>query len=171
MAHFDKNVQVQRVLSGKLRRYHHLTWWQHFTIPSVLFPNIIDVFFIVFGTMQSIVKLVLWRPNVIFAKGGAVCVPIGVAAKLLHIPIVIHDSDAHPGLTNQILSKWAVAIGTGAPLEYYSYPKAKAQYVGTPVDEAFKPLSDAQRQVQKTRLGFDPKKPLMVVTGGGLGTS
>lgn len=169
MAGFDKSIKVERVLSGKLRRYHHLTWWQHLTIPSVLFPNIVDVFFIVFGIIQSIVKLIFWRPDVVFTKGGAVCVPIGVAAKLLGIPIAIHDSDAHPGLTNQILGKWATAIGTGAPLEYYSYPKAKTHYIGTPVDEAFRPLSDTERQVYKAKLGFDPTKPLVVVTGGGLG--
>ena len=169
MVHFDSTIKVERILSGKLRRYHHLTWWQHFTIPSVLFPNIVDIFFIAFGVIQSVVKLALWRPDVVFAKGGSVCVPIGVAAKLLNIPLVIHDSDAHPGLTNRILSKWAVAIGTGAPLKYYSYPEARARYVGTPVDESFRPLSDTERQVQKAKLGFNPKKPLVVLTGGGLG--
>ena len=63
----------------------------------------------------------------------------------------------------------AAAIGTGAPLKYYSYPQAKARYVGTPVDDSFKPLSDTERQLQKARFGFSPKKPLVVFTGGGLG--
>lgn len=169
LAHFDENLKVERILSGKLRRYHHLTWWQHFTIPSVVFPNILDGFFLFLGIIQSLVKLLIWRPDVVFAKGGFVCLPVGVAARLLHIPLVIHDSDAHPGLTNQILGKWATAIGTGAPLEYYSYPQAKTHYIGTPVDEAFEPLNDTERQAQKAKLGFNPKRPLVVVTGGGLG--
>lgn len=169
MVHFDSSIKVERILSGKLRRYHHLTWWQHLTIPSVVFPNILDGFFLFFGVLQSLMKFLFWRPDVVFAKGGFVCLPVGIAAKLLRIPLVIHDSDAHPGLTNRILSKWAEAIGTGAPLKYYPYPESKATYVGIPVNEAFRPLSDTQRQMQKARLGFDPKQPLVVVTGGGLG--
>lgn len=162
-------MRVERIVSGKLRRYHHLTWWQHLTIPSVVFPNILDGFFLLLGVAQSIIKLLFWRPDVVFAKGGFVCLPVGVAAKLLGIPLVIHDSDAHPGLTNRILSKWAQAIGTGAPLNYYSYPASKATYIGIPVNEAFQPLSDARRQGEKAKLGFNPKKPLVVITGGGLG--
>lgn len=169
MAHFDATIPTQRILSGKLRRYHHLRWWQHFTIPSVLFPNIIDGFLVGAGFVQSLVKLLLWRPDVIFAKGGFVCLPVGMAAKILNIPLVVHDSDAHPGLTNRILSKWATAIGTGAPLKYYSYPESKTYYVGIPINEAFVKLSESEREVTKAKLGFNPKKPLVVITGGGLG--
>lgn len=169
MAHFDTDIKVERILSGKLRRYHHLTWWQHFTIPSVVFPNILDGFFLLLGVVQSIVKLLFWRPDVVFAKGGFVCLPVGIAAKILGIPLVIHDSDAHPGLTNRILGKWAQAIGTGAPLKYYSYPESKAKYIGIPVNEAFRPLGDAQRRIEKAKLGFNPREPLIVITGGGLG--
>ncbi len=169
MTHFDETLKVERILSGKLRRYHHLTWWQHFTIPSVVFPNILDSLLLFLGIIQSFIKLLLWRPDVVFAKGGFVCLPVGIAAKLLGIPLIIHDSDAHPGLTNQVLSRWAAAIGTGAPLEYYSYPEFKTHYTGTPIDDAFKPLGDAERHVQKVKLGFNPKRPLIVVTGGGLG--
>lgn len=169
MSHFDATIPVQRIFSGKLRRYHHLKWWQHFTIPSVLFPNIIDSFLVGAGLIQSLVKLLLWRPDVVFAKGGFVCLPVGMAAKVMGIPLVVHDSDAHPGLTNRILSKWATAIGTGAPLKYYSYPESKTRYVGIPINEAFVRLSEPEREVTKAKLGFNPKKPLLVITGGGLG--
>lgn len=105
----------------------------------------------------------------VFTKGGFVCLPVGIAAWLLKIPLVIHDSDAHPGLTNRILARFASAIGTGAPLKYYSYPKEKAHYVGTPVNEVFQPFSPDERAALKESFGFNPKEPLVVVTGGGLG--
>jgi len=85
--------------------------------------NIVDFFKVVGGFFQSLYKLVVWRPDIVFTKGGYVCLPVGIAAHVLRIPLVIHDSDAHPGLTNRILSQWATAIATGAPLEYYQYPK------------------------------------------------
>jgi UDP-N-acetylglucosamine--N-acetylmuramyl-(pentapeptide) pyrophosphoryl-undecaprenol N-acetylglucosamine transferase len=108
---------------------------------------------------------------VIFCKGGFVCVPVGLAAWILRIPMVIHDSDAHPGLANRILAKFAKKIATGSPLEFYNYPKAISQYVGIPVREEFKKYSSPEREALKQELGFSAKKPLVVVTGGGLGAA
>lgn len=104
-----------------------------------------------------------------FTKGGFVCLPVGIAAWLFKIPLVIHDSDAHPGLTNRILARFASYIGTGAPLKYYSYPESRARYVGTPVNETFRPFALDERRALKESFGFNPKHPLVVVTGGGLG--
>lgn len=111
----------------------------------------------------------MWRPDVIFTKGGYVCLPVGLAARTLGIPLVIHDSDAHPGLTNRILAKWATAIATGAPLKYYPYPKEITRYVGIPIRDGFRKYSDAERRIIKAKLGFSSDVPLTVITGGGLG--
>lgn len=121
------------------------------------------------GYIQSLFKLLIWRPDVVFTKGGYVCLPVGLAARTLRIPLVVHDSDAHPGLTNRVLSRWASAIGTGAPLEYYNYPKSRSRYVGIPLGTEFHPFTVAERQASRERWGIDIKKPLVVVTGGGLG--
>ncbi len=111
-----------------------------------------------------------WRPDVIFIKGGYVCLPVGYAARMFGIPIVLHDSDAHPGLTNRLLSPFAAQIGTGAPLEYYKYPPEKAKYVGIPVSQEFtEKYSEEDKVGFKRDLGFDEQQPLVVITGGGLG--
>ena len=115
--------------------------------------------------------MIWWRPDVVFCKGGFVCLPIGLAAKLLGIPLVIHDSDAHPGLTNRVLGRFANQIATGAPLEYYSYPAERSRYVGIPVRPDFRPFSAKQRIELKRKLGVDPDSRLVVVTGGGLGAT
>lgn len=170
MRHVDDRLRVDTILSGKFRRYHKLpVWRQLLRFRTIVLPNIRDGFLIVVGTVQSFCKLLAWRPDVIFCKGGYVCIPVGVAGRLLGIPIVIHDSDASPGLTNRILSRWAVTIATGAPLEHYNYPKDRSHYVGVPVDSAFRVYAPRQQQRFKTQLGFAPDRPLMVVTGGGLG--
>ncbi|MDB5163161.1 MAG: murG [Candidatus Saccharibacteria bacterium] len=169
MASFDDSVAVHTITAGKLRRYHHLTLWQHILWPSLMMKNLGDGFLVGVGFIQSLVKLILWRPDVIFTKGGYVCLPVGMAARVLGIPLVIHDSDAHPGLTNRILSRWATSIGTGAPLEYYHYPKSKSTYTGIPINTEFKPYTKAQQWDAKREWGVNPDKPLVVVTGGGLG--
>ena len=169
MHSYSNSIKVSKISAGKFRRYNHLNFWQHLMIPSVIFPNIRDLFFIVAGFFQSFFKLIVWRPDVIFIKGGYVCLPVGVAAHILRIPFVIHDSDAHPGLTNRILSKYATKIITGAPLKYYNYPKEKSYYVGIPVDDKFKPLTKKQQEEAKKRWGIGINDSLVVVTGGGLG--
>ena len=168
---FGKRVKISKISSGKFRRYNHLTFWQHLTIPSVVFGNLIDIFRNIAGIFQSFFKLIFWRPDVIFCKGGFVCVPVGISAWILRIPIVIHDSDAHPGLANRIISKFAKMIATGAPLEFYNYPKEISKYVGIPVLENFKKYSKKEQDNFKVELGFSKNKPLVLVTGGGLGAA
>jgi UDP-N-acetylglucosamine--N-acetylmuramyl-(pentapeptide) pyrophosphoryl-undecaprenol N-acetylglucosamine transferase len=170
MGHFDKTVPVQTIFSGKFRRYHNLPVWRQLLRPvSIIMPNIRDGLFVICGFIQSMIKLLLWRPDVVFTKGGFVCLPVGLAAKLLKIPLVIHDSDAHPGLTNRVLAKWATQIATGAPLKHYPYPKEITRYVGIPISTEFTPINEETRRDIKKDLGFDPRRPLVVVTGGGLG--
>jgi UDP-N-acetylglucosamine--N-acetylmuramyl-(pentapeptide) pyrophosphoryl-undecaprenol N-acetylglucosamine transferase len=166
---FDPNLQIDRIVAGKLRRYHHLTLLQQLTWPSLVLKNLRDVFLVGIGVIQSIIKLIAWRPDVVFTKGGFVCLPVGFAAHLLRIPLVIHDSDAHPGLTNRILARWATSIATGAPLEHYPYPASKSHYIGIPVNEKFVPLSTKEQAAAKEEWGVDSTQPLIVVTGGGLG--
>ena len=171
VAAFDEAIPVQTIAAGKFRRYHHLTVFQQLTWPSLVAQNFTDAFKVGLGFIQSFFKLLVWRPDVVFTKGGYVCLPVGLAAHVLKIPLVIHDSDAHPGLTNRVLSKWATTIGTGAPLEYYPYPKNKTKYVGIPISSAFHPYSDAEQKAAKQEWGIATTHPLVVVTGGGLGAA
>lgn len=169
MAQYDDSLSVSTIFSGKLRRYHHLTWWQHITIASIFWPNLRDIFLVFVGIVQSLVRLIVWRPDVVFTKGGFVCLPVGLAAALLRIPVVIHDSDAHPGLTNRVLSKVAAVIATGAPLAYYDYPIAKSFYVGIPIAPSFRVFGPEEKRLFREERGIDVERPLVVITGGGLG--
>ena len=162
-------VEVKTITAGKFRRYSHLSLARHLTAPSIALANIRDVFKVVVGFIQSLAIIIRFKPDVLFAKGGFVCLPLGMAARVLGVPIVVHDSDTRPGLTNSILGRWAAAIATGSPLENYRYPAAISRYVGVPISAEFSPYSDAAQQKAKRELGFDAKRPLVVVTGGGLG--
>ncbi len=133
--------------------------------------NIRDLFLVGAGFIQSLFKLLVWRPDVVFTKGGYVCLPVGLAARVLRIPLVIHDSDALPGLTNRVLARVATSIATGAPLEYYSYPPNISRYVGVPISSDFHPYTASEQRLAKKEWGIDPSRPLFVVTGGGLGAT
>lgn len=165
-----KRVAVRRIMAGKFRRYSHLNFFQHLTVPHVVTGNLTDIFRVIGGVCQSIGIIMHFHPDVVFAKGGYVCLPIGIAAHILRVPIVVHDSDTRPGLTNRVLGRWAKAIGTGSPLENYRYPLDISRYVGVPISPEFHPYTDEKQRAAKLKLGFDEHAPLVVVTGGGLGS-
>ena len=169
-----KAVPTSVIPAGKLRRYANLPWWYRwfslYHIVHTHIPNLVDLFHIGAGFVTSYFKLRRLRPDVVFCKGGYVCLPVGLAAHLLHIPLVLHDSDTVPGLTNRVLARYARAIGTGAPVENYpSYPKSRTKYIGIPLRPEIEPVNAAAQRDLKAKLGFDPERPLVVSMGGGLG--
>jgi len=168
----DKTIAVETILSGKFRRYSSLSVMQQLlSFKTIVIPNFIDIFKIIAGTVQSVYKLIRWRPDVVFCKGGFVSLPVGYAAALLRIPMLLHDSDAHPGLANRILARFATRIATGSTLDHYSYPLEKSSYVGIPLVKEYRVYTADEKRVFKRALGFrDETKPLVIVTGGGLGS-
>ena len=165
----DMDLRVRKIAAGKLRRYTNfkfIDYLQHF---DVILQNIADFFRIIGGFIQSFWRLIRNRPDVIFLKGGYVCLPVGTVAKWLHIPYIIHDSDATPGLTNRLLSKKATKVATGMPLKYYNYPEEKAVWTGIPINQEFHPVGEKKQKSLKKELGFNENEPLLVVTGGSLG--
>jgi len=55
------------------------------------------------------------QPNLVLGMGGFVCGPGGLAAKSLGIPLVLHEQNAIPGLTNKLLAKIANQVITAFP--------------------------------------------------------
>lgn len=162
-------VSVYVISAGKFRRYRHLSIARQLLMPSIVIPNLVDVFKTLRGVWQSFWLLGRLKPDVVFAKGGFVCLPVGIAARWRRIPVVIHDSDARPGMTNKLLASHATVIATGFPTENYSYDPAITHYTGVPIGRAFHSYSSQDQGNAKEHLGFSGDKPLVVTTGGGLG--
>lgn len=164
-------VKIRTITAGKLRRYHDIAWHKQLLHWPTLSRNLIDIVKTFIGVCQSFWLIGRQRPDVVFAKGGYVSLPIGLAAHIWRIPLVVHDSDARPGLTNRILSRWASAIALGFPSEHRYSKDKPAVYVGVPIDAAYHPLERSEQRQAKADIGVvDIDKPLVVVTGGGLGS-
>ncbi len=170
MAALPFPVAIATIPSGKLRRYAHFSWWQYIRHFSIVLHNMVDIVKTAAGFMKAIWLLLKFRPDVVFAKGGFVCLPVGYAARLLRIPLVIHDSDVRPGLTNRLLARFATAIGTGMPLENYTYNKRVTTYVGVPIDPAITPVTETQRRSYRVEFDLPLDKQVVVAVGGGLGS-
>lgn len=87
------------------------------------------------------------QPKCVIGFGGFASGPGGIAAKMLNIPLIIHEQNAVPGLTNRWLAKVSTHVLTGFPLSEW----ANSQYVGNPVrDELFKLASPKERFADRT---------------------
>ncbi len=162
-------IDVRTITAGKFRRYMDIALWKQVIRPDIGGRNLVDMFRTAGGVAQSLRLLRKEKPDVVFAKGGYVSLPVGYAAHMLHIPLVIHDSDVRPGLTNRVLSRWAVKIATGTPVKNYRFNADRAQYTGVPIGAEFHVFTDDERRQAKQAYGIDENRPLIVVTGGGLG--
>ena len=110
------------------------------------------------------------RPNVIFLKGGYTCLPVGLIAKFLRIPYIVHESDSVAGLANRLLMKKAKKVAFGIPPSdevMESHPNYV--WTGIPVGAEFKPVSQTREESLKKAFSFNKDKPLVVITGGSQG--
>lgn len=154
---FEKReIKVYKILGAKLRRYFDLR-------------NFIDVpkFFISF--LQALFKLYFLMPDLVFSKGGTSALPVVLAARFYFIPVVIHESDSVPGLTNRLSAHFAkkVFISFRTAINYFS-PK-KTELVGNPIRLEILTNRVQNTEAAKTRIRFKPEEPLIVFLGGSQG--
>lgn len=119
------------------------------------------------GFLQSLILLIFWNPDVIFVKGGYVGLPVGLAAGLLKKPLVTHDSDIVPGLTNRILARFAKLQAVGMPIKAYDYNKTKLRYTGVPIRQDFVSYNPSNQL--DNQLFSHQNKPVIAIVGGSLG--
>ena len=169
-------IQVRKIKAGKFHRYSGLTLENYFsnhakTLRDVTFGNVAGFFGFTCGIFQSFFRLVgkKNRPDVIFLKGGFVGLPVGIVAKWLKIPYVVHESDAVPGLANRMLMKRARVVAMGSPFDEGIKGRENWAWVGIPVAAEYKKISATTQKQLKKSAGFDPEKPLVMVTGGSQG--
>lgn len=157
------------IVAGKFRRFHGVSKAVYLKDPLLIIRNIRDLFYFAFGFIQSMWLLIWWRPSVVFVKGGFVGLPVGLAAACLRIPVVTHDSDAVAGLTNRILSRFAVFNAVAMPANNYEYAKAKVRHTGLPLRDSLEPVTPIIKS--SARSSFELPRDAFVITivGGSLG--
>jgi UDP-N-acetylglucosamine--N-acetylmuramyl-(pentapeptide) pyrophosphoryl-undecaprenol N-acetylglucosamine transferase len=163
------DIAFAPISAGKFRRNHFDSSLSKVFNLGTLGPNARDSLRTVQGVAQAMRVLRSFKPDVVFLKGGFVCLPVGIAAKLLGIPFIIHESDATPGLTNRILSRWAAIIAVGFPAKgYRMFDPGRLEYVGNPVRTA---ILNASREEGMAHFELEDGKPVILVTGGSQGAA
>ncbi len=109
-----------------------------------------------------------FQPNVVIGTGGYVCFPVLKAAQMLHIPTVLHESNAVPGLTTKLLAGGVDAMMVGFEESTAHYKNTQVTVTGTPVRGDFRACS---KQTAKAELGISADQKLIVSVWGSLGAT
>ena len=102
------------------------------------------------------------RPAVVLGGGGYVAGPVGAAAVLLRIPLVLTEADSHLGLTNRLLAPFAKRVCLAFPLSGRNPPRFLV--TGRPVPAPF-----TDRAAARARFGLAEQDTCVLVFGGSLG--
>jgi UDP-N-acetylglucosamine--N-acetylmuramyl-(pentapeptide) pyrophosphoryl-undecaprenol N-acetylglucosamine transferase len=155
---YENGIIFKKVSTGKIRRA--------FSVQNII-QNFFDLFKTFFGTLGAIVTIFNIYQDVIFGKGGYASFPALFAARILRIPVVIHESDTAPGKVNGWAGKFAEKIAVSYPESANFFPAGKTAYTGNPVrKELLEPLSVGAREFLHLQTGV----PVVFVLGGSQGS-
>lgn len=151
---FENNLKFEAVGAGKLRTYFSI-------------KNFTDLFKMFFGVINATYKMFTIYPDVVFGKGGYASFPTLMAARILRIPVVIHESDSVPGRVN----KWA---GGFAKKIAVSFEEAAAHFPGKPVAWTGQPIRaemehPAERGQALSYFKLEAGLPVLFILGGSQG--
>lgn len=141
------------ISAGKLRMY--FSWM-----------TIVDIIKTPFAIIQSVFKVFNLYPDVVVSKGGYASFPVLVAAWLLRIPVIIHESDTVPGRVNIWSGKFATRIALSYPEAAQYFDKTKIAMTGQPIRSLF---SQTVPQGGKEFFELDPEVLTIGVIGGSQG--
>ena len=155
---FENDITYIYTPAGKMRRYRSIR-------------NFTDSFITIFGTISALFTLFRLYPDIVMSKGGYGSVPTTLAARILGIPVIIHESDAKPGRANLLASKWAVriAISFGNAARYFpEKAQNKIARTGIPIRKA---LMRVEAEGARQYLALEQSVPAVLILGGSQGAT
>lgn len=155
---FENGITYIHIPAGKLRRYASL-------------QNVTDMFLTLAGTIKAVFTLFRLYPDVVVGKGGYGSIPTILAARLLGIPVVIHESDAKPGRASLLAAKFAVKIAVSYDSAAAYFPtnvQNKIARTGIPIRKA---LMRVETEGARQYLGLEQEIPTVFILGGSQGAT
>lgn len=158
-------IPFTTVATGKIRRSKN-------PIKLASPANVKDMARVPLGVIQARKAIDRFRPDVVLATGGYVAVPAGLATRMCHRPLVLHEQTVRLGLANRKLAPSAarICVSSESTLELLSESARQIAVVtGNPVRPEVL-TGHADKAVQSLGLwGFDRRLPTAYVTGGAQG--
>ncbi len=99
----------------------------------------------------------------VFTTGSYIAAPALIAARLLGLPVLFHESNALPGKVTRLMARWCTGVGLGFAEASTYLPGATTRWTGTPVRR------DCLIPTPLKNLDLPPEAPVVLVMGGSQG--
>jgi UDP-N-acetylglucosamine--N-acetylmuramyl-(pentapeptide) pyrophosphoryl-undecaprenol N-acetylglucosamine transferase len=119
------------------------------------------------GIWQSVVILRALKPDLVLGLGSYSAAPVAAAARLCRIPLVLHEQNIIPGITNRMLSRWAVRIYVSFEDSARYFDRRKVNWTGNPVRREF--LEATGGDSGTVRVSSNTESFTLLVLGGSQG--
>lgn len=133
------------------------------------FQNISGIFTTIKGFCIALYALFRMYPDVVFAKGAYGSFPTLLAARILRIPVVIHESDSKPGRVNAWAGKFARYIAVSYPDAATYFKKDRVAWTGQPLRKELLGLEHDESGEIHAAFGLEQGIPVILVLGGSQG--
>lgn len=150
---FEQGLEFRQISAGKRRLYSSIS-------------NFFDLFKTGLGSLSALVSLFFLYPDVVFCKGGYASFPVVLAARILRIPVVVHDSDSVPGRVTVWAGKFAERIAVSYAEAAQYFPKDRVAVTGQPIRAV---VQEKKTDGAYEYLKLDPNTPTILILGGSLG--
>ena len=151
----DSELKIHPLIASKIRRYFSLA-------------NFLDIPKFFLSLIQAWLRIFFLMPDVIFSKGGPGALPVVLAGWFYRVPILIHESDSVPGLTNLISARFARRIAVAFQRAGSYFDPNRTAWIGTPIRKIMEG-NRFTKEVSKDYLKFNRDYPLILVMGGSQG--
>ena len=118
------------------------------------------------GICRSVRIVAAHRPRVVICTGGYASGPIGLAARLFGVPLVLHEQNSFPGITVRVLSRAAAQVHLAFEGAARWTGGGERLVVGNPTRGGW---ARVDRGDARGRFGLQPDRPTLVVVGGSQG--
>jgi len=151
---FENGLIYEEITAGKMRTYFS---------PK----NFSDVFKMLFGSINAVFKLFSIYPDVVFGKGGYGSFPTIFAARILRIPVIIHESDCSPGRVNKWAGHFAKRVGVSFQEAAAYFPKKTTAWTGQPIRTEIQHPAAHDEALKYFKL--ESNVPVILILGGSQG--
>jgi UDP-N-acetylglucosamine--N-acetylmuramyl-(pentapeptide) pyrophosphoryl-undecaprenol N-acetylglucosamine transferase len=128
--------------------------------------SLLDPFLVIMGIVQTLLLCHSYKPDVVFAKGGFVAIPVVIGAWISRIPVIFHESDVKPVLTNRVCLMFAQCVCINYQQTKKFLPRrirgARTKLTGTPIRQSVLKGNAARG---RTLLGLTAGKPVLLILG------
>ncbi len=150
----ENGLIYEEVKAGKMRTYFSI-------------KNFFDIFKMFFGAINAIYKIFSIFPDVVFGKGGYASFPTILAARILRIPVIVHESDSVPGRVNKWAGHFAKRVAVSFKEAAEFFPKKTVAWIGHPIRTEIEHQAAREEALQYFKL--ETNIPTILILGGSQG--